>query len=731
MPTGPIARRLVAAAFSVLWIMLPSCGRHTPVAAGDPAVVSDRAAGASSGPDRERTPNRLVHEKSVYLAQHAYNPVDWFPWGEEAFEVAKAQGRPIFLSIGYSTCHWCHVMERESFENEEIAAYLNENFVAIKVDREERPDVDGIYMTYVTAQTGHGGWPLSVFLTLDRRPFFGGTYYPPRPHRGMPGFLDVLKGVRRAWDERRDEIERSTAGIQRFLEASSRAPGRPGELSPLVLDRAYEAFAARFDERNGGTTGAPKFPAPLLMNLLLRYEHRTGDARALAMMTTTLDAMARGGMRDHLGGGFARYSTDASWLVPHFEKMLYDNAQLARAYAEAWQRTKEPRYESVAREVLDYLLRDMRLEHGAFATAEDADSDGEEGLFYTWTPVEVREVLGDELGAEAIEAFGVTEDGHVEGRSVLHASSFDRVDAERLAEAKAGLLAARSGRVRPRRDDKVLADWNGLAVSAFAFCGRAFDEPRYVVAARDAARFVLAELRTGDGALRRRFRDGEAAITGHLSDYAFLAQGLIDLYEADFDRAWLDAAGDLTRVMNERFLDEETGTFFDVEPAPDLIVRPRVAADGAVPSGTAVAVKNLLRLSVLLADEKMRERAEGCLRAWAPAMEQSPLGYAELVNALDLALAPPREIVFAGERGAADVQALVRTFYRRFTPNRAVAFAEADAFAETVAGGNSALELLAGKRPIDGKAAAYVCERYACKVPVTDPAALDALLDGR
>ncbi len=666
--------------------------------------------------------NRLLKEKSAYLRQHAYNPVDWHPWGEEAFARARQEDKPIFLSIGYSTCHWCHVMERESFENEEIAAYLNEHFISIKVDREERPDVDAIYMAYVTARTGGGGWPMSVFLTPERVPFFGGTYYPPDDGLGRPGFKRLLEALQAAWESDRERIVRSGADVTRYLEARGALLLGHGDIEADLIEDAVERCRQGFDHAHGGEAGAPKFPAPMTLGLLLRHEHRTGDDTALEMVVKTLDAMARGGIHDQLGGGFARYSVDAEWLVPHFEKMLYGNALLARSYCEAYQRTGADRFAAVARGILDYLLRDMRVAGGAFSAAEDADSEGVEGLFYTWTADEIRAVLGAGLAPEAIAAFGVTEQGHVDGRSVLHLMDGAEPGTERLAEAKRRLFEARARRVRPLRDDKVVTAWNGLAISAFAFCGRALAEARYVAAAEQAAEFVLERLQR-DGCLLRRCSEGEARFAGGLDDHAFLVQGLLDLYEADFDLRWLEEAERLNERMLVLFSDEESGTFFDAEAgAADLLVRPRDATDGAAPSGTAVAVKNLLRLSHLLASSELRERARRCLEAYGAALRSSPQAFPELLVAAAMYLEPPREAVFAGRRGAADLEALVAAYYRTFRPFRVLALA--DAGAEPRAPDALVLELVEGKSPVRGRAAVYLCEDYTCFTPVTDPAEL-------
>ena len=663
--------------------------------------------------------NRLLQEKSVYLQQHAHNPVDWYPWGEEAFEKAKSRNLPIFLSIGYSTCHWCHVMERESFENEEIAAVLNQHFVCIKVDREERPDVDSIYMSYVMAKTGSGGWPMSVFLTPDRVPFYGGTYYPPEDAFGRPGFGSLLISIHQTWEQNHEKIVEQGEKITQFLEANNSAHLQEGDLGYGPLDAAVQQYMERFDRRYGGESGAPKFPAPMMLGLLLRHELRTGDQRALDMVTTTLDHMYAGGIYDHIGGGFSRYSVDGEWLVPHFEKMLYGNAQLAKVYAEAFQRTGKQLYRDVAVGILEYLLRDMQLPGGAFAAAEDADSEGEEGLFYTWTPDEVIAALGKELGQVVISYCGVTESGHVDGRSVIHLPNLGAsVDQEQLELAREKLFQVRSKRIRPLRDDKVVSGWNGLAISAFAFCGRVFDEPRYLTAAADASGFLQDNL-VQDGKLLRRFRLGEARFDGQLKDYAYVVQGLIDLYEAGFDSRWLEAADRLNAGMLERFSDPATGTFFDTPVDGEmLLIRPRGATDGALPSGTAIAVKNLLRLGELT-DASHRDRAEACLKAYGKSMSMAPLAFVEMLSCVALFLEPLREVVFAGTRGSADLEALVRSYYSRFRPHRVIAFADADESVRALDAKRT--EWLEGKVPQEGRAAVYLCENRTCKAPITEP----------
>lgn len=690
---------------------------------GGATVVAADPQPESGDAEDERPANRLIHEKSPYLLQHARNPVDWYPWGEEAFAKAKAEDKPVFLSIGYSTCFWCHVMERESFEDEVVAKYLNEHFVAIKVDREERPDVDATYMSYVQAVTGRGGWPMTVFLTEARIPFYGGTYYPPTRREGMPGFMDVLVEIDRAWREDRAQLLSQADMIVETLKA--RAEGGLGEglLKPALLSVAYDNYRAEFDDRYGGTRRAPKFPAPMMLRLLLRYEQRTGEARALEMVEKTLLSMADGGIYDQLGGGFARYSTDEKWRVPHFEKMLYSQGMLARVYTEAWQRTKDPRYEEVVRGILDYVLRDMRTDGGGFASAEDAETEGEEGRFYTWTPAEMHAVLGDELAEVAIQAYGVTEAGDLDGRSVLRRKDFEGVDPAKLEEARSLLFTARAERTRPIRDDKVLTSWNALMISAFATAGRAFREPRYLAAATAAAVFVRDHLIDDEGWVHRRYRDGEVIGPGFLDDHAYLAAACLDLYEATFAIEWFDLGRKITEDAVVRFGDEETGAFFETSTASEtLITRARSAADDALPAAGAVLAMNLLRLSDALADPTPKERAQRCLRAYAQSMEQVPLAYVELLNAFAWSLEPPREIVFAGELGAPDLDALVDHFYTGFTPFRVLAHAPTDAAVRDALA--ERLPIVAERVPVDGRAAAYWCENYTCRAPVTEPGEL-------
>ena len=683
-----------------------------------------------------KTENRLGREKSPYLLQHANNPVDWYPWGEEAFNKARAEDRPVFLSIGYSTCHWCHVMERESFENEAIAALLNEHFVPVKVDREERPDVDQVYMQAVQILTGQGGWPLSVFLAPDGRPFWGGTYFPPENRFGRPGFATVLTALSEAWRTRRAELLDSADKLKSYIHDHSRLP-RPEadrELDPGILALGVQQFAARFDPAQGGFGPAPKFPRSHALSFLLGAHARERDPAVLRMVEVTLDHMARGGMHDQLGGGFHRYSTDAQWLVPHFEKMLYDQALLARTYLEAYQVTGKEEYAGVARGIFTYILRDMTAAEGGFYSAEDADSEGEEGKFYVWTPEEVRQALGPEESAFFTGVYDVTSSGNFEdGRSILNLKRWlpdvaaeHRMEpaalAARLEGARAKLLAVRSRRVRPHLDDKVLTDWNGLMIGALALGARVLGESAYRAAAARAASFVLATLKRPDGRLLKRYRAGEAAIPGYLDDYAFLAWGLLDLYRATFDPSHLESARDLAREMVKLFWDAEGGGFFFTgADSPQLLVRTQEIYDAATPSGNAIAAYMLLSLGVLTADPELSRYGRETVAAFAPALEASPLSFPQMLIALDFAVGPTAEVVLAGDPESAEFRAMAGPLDRRFLPRVVVAARPpGDAGQRMVA----LAPYLAAHEPLDGKATAFVCRNYACALPTRDPEAM-------
>jgi len=691
--------------------------------------------------------NRLAREKSPYLLQHARNPVDWYPWGEEAFERARAEGKPLFLSIGYSTCHWCHVMERESFESAEIAALLNEHFVAVKVDREERPDVDHVYMTVCQALTGSGGWPLTLFLTPEKEPFYAGTYFPPETRFGRPGLRELLYQVVSAWESQREKVLDSAARITEAVGEQLAATEAAGDSVPGadVLLRGFEQLLGRFDEEHAGFGTAPKFPTPHQLSFLLRWWKRSGDGRALEMVERTLHAMRRGGICDHVGFGFHRYSTDREWKVPHFEKMLYDQALLVLAYVECAQATGERFYAAVAREIVTYVLRDLTDAAGGFLSAEDADSEGEEGKFYVWTLVEIREVLGEDDAALVTAAYGVEEKGNwidaahggLPGTNLLHVAGdpheisarFGLDPAElgrRLEIARERLLDARSRRIRPHRDDKVLTSWNGLMIAAVARAAQVLGEPAFAEAAAKAAFFVLDHLRREDGRLLARWREGDAAHLGYLDDYAFLAWGLLELYEATFEPSFLADAIQLADAMEELFADRERGGYFftgtDGEP---LLARAKEIYDGAAPSGNSVAALVLLKLSRMTGDGAYEARAERLFRAFAGMMERLPSAHAQLLMALDFALGPTREIVLAAERSDPRIAGFLSALRRPFVPNKVVLLRAPEGEGGPI---RDLAPFVAAQTARDGAPTAYVCERFACKEPVTDPAALAALL---
>ncbi len=663
-------------------------------------------------------PNRLAKETSPYLLQHADNPVDWYPWGDEALAQARADDKPIFLSIGYSACHWCHVMAHESFEDRETAALMNRHFVNVKVDREERPDLDQIYMSAVQAMTGSGGWPMSVFLTPAGVPFYGGTYFPPRPRYGMPSFQDVLRAVAEAWQDRRSELERSGARLVENI-------ARPGALLEAAgdalflqdtLETALENLGQQFDRTHAGWGGAPKFPQPMALELLLRLHNTTGDQEPLAMATQTLEAMARGGMYDQLGGGFHRYSVDERWLVPHFEKMLYDNAQLARVYLHAWQATGEPFFRTITEEILDYVVREMTDPAGGFYSTQDADSEDEEGKFFVWTPAEIRAILGGE--AEVfMAAHAVTKPGNFEGRNILeYVGVLD--DRPAWADARRKLFEARRGRVHPGRDEKVLTSWNGLMLAAFAEAARVFGRADYRQIAERNAGFVLRELRSDGWRLLHSWKDGRARFNGYLEDYAFFVEGLLALYQTTFEPRWYQAARDLAETMVARFSAPDGGFFDTSDDHEQLVTRPRDLQDNATPSGNGMAATVLLKLAGLAAEPRFAELAEAALAPLQQLMARFPLGFAQWLQALNYALERPREIAIVGDLDAPDTQALLAVARDGYRPHQVVA-----------AGGPEAgVPLLAGRSALDGRPAAYVCRDSACLVPVTQPEELKALL---
>jgi uncharacterized protein YyaL (SSP411 family) len=646
--------------------------------------------------------NRLGAETSPYLLQHADNPVDWYPWGEEAFGRARAEDKPILLSVGYAACHWCHVMEHESFEDEETAGLMNSRFVPVKVDREERPDVDGLYMDAVVAMTGQGGWPMTVFLTPEGKPFFGGTYFPPEPRFNMPSFRQVLVAVDEAYRARRSDLDRQAELLTEALrESGARAPSSE-PLTETLLTSAVRSLREHFDPEHGGFGGAPKFPPASTLEFLLRMHRREGDRDVLEMTRLTLDRMAAGGMYDLLGGGFHRYSVDAEWAVPHFEKMLYDNALLASAYLHGWLVTGEERYRRVVVETLDYLVRDLRRPEGGFASAEDADTDGVEGLTYTWTAAEVRDALGPSnavLPGEGGPEASLHPFEH--GRSVLRGDLPE--------DAKRRLFEVRLDRPRPLRDDKAIAAWNGLALAAFAEAGRHLGREDYLDVARSLAEFLLGPLSDEDGRLLRTYRDGRAKIPAYLEDYAGVSNGLLELYFATGELRWLEESRRLALLLVELFGDAEQGGFF-VDAGEELVARRKELDDHPTPSGNSMAAFVLLRLARLYGDDELTRRAVGAFRLGRSLLERAPAAVGFMLCALELHLSPPREVVLVGPVD----DDLRRAVLGGFDPNTVYAFSQgaADAAADRV-------PLLAGKDLVDGRPAVYVCESFACRAPVT------------
>ena len=681
------------------------------------------------------TTNRLAKETSPYLLQHAHNPVDWYPWGEEAFARARVENKPVLLSVGYSACHWCHVMERESFENPAIAKLMNEGFVCIKVDREERPDVDSIYMGAVQAMTGQGGWPMTVFLTPDGKPFYGGTYFPPEDRGGLPAFPRVLEAISSAYHQKRSEVILTT---DRLLAQMRQAAAGMRGLEPLtfdVLNRAFPRLAGQFDDKRGGFGLQPKFPQPMVYEFLLRQHLRTGDPEALQMVTTTLDRMAMGGIYDQLRGGFHRYSVDAFWLVPHFEKMLYDNALLARLYLHAYQVTRTPLYRRIVEETLDYVLAEMTDQSGGFYSAQDADSEGEEGKFFVWRPEAVIEALGKDDGAIVNRYFDVTVEGNFEGMSILNVktppaefAAAEGMSEDELAallhQARARLLEARNRRIRPGLDDKVLTSWNGLMLAAFAEAGRILDRSDYTAAAARCARFILDRLRE-DGRLLRTYKDGEAKLKGYLEDYAFLVHGLLILHEATFERRWLIDAIELGNEMVDLFWDDVAGQFYDTgTDHEELILRPSDTQDNAIPSGSSMAADVLLRLAIVTGDGDLERHAVTSVRSSMKLMSQYPNGAGHWLCALDFYLAEVKEIAIAGDLDAPDTRALAAEVFRHYQPNRVLlGLSTHDAAL-------AALPLLQGRTRLADRATAYVCSNYVCALPVNDPQALAKQLAG-
>ena len=665
-------------------------------------------------------PNRLAEETSPYLLQHKDNPVDWYPWGPEALERAKALDRPILLSIGYSSCHWCHVMEHESFESTATAGFMNEHFVPIKVDREERPDVDAIYMEAVQGMTGHGGWPLTAFCDPDGVPFYGGTYFPPEPRQGMPSFAMVMEAVVQSWGTQRDKIAEATGGIRAQLGAVGRIQPVDEELARAVVEGAVSKLRMAADMEHGGFGGAPKFPPASALELMLTV----GET---APVEVTLDAIAAGGINDQIGGGFARYSVDPIWLVPHFEKMLYDNALLARAYLHGYQALGHERYRVVVERTLDWALREMRGPEGGFFSALDADSEGEEGRFYVWTPAEIRAVLDDagigELTDEVIAYYGVGEQGNFEGRNILNLIGGASAEApQRLDEARAALYEARSKRVWPGLDDKRLASWNALMIAALADAGAVLGRGDYLDAARVAAVFVCTQMRDAEGRLLRTWKDGGAKLNAYLEDHAFLLEALLTLYESTFEVRWFDAARETADAMIERFADPEHGGFFTTSSDhEELIARRKDIDDHPIPSGNSSAAYGLLRLAALTGERSYVEHAESVFRLFGRVATNHPQAVAHLLRAIDFHLSPVKEVALVAAADGDGIGELADVVREEFRPHIVLAGG---------AEGTQRPELLAERGALGDRAAAYVCEGFSCRAPVTEPAELVAALDG-
>jgi len=729
-PTAVPARRLLLGAALVTVLAFGQATDETK----EPAPMSAKQ---DSSPKHT---NRLIDATSPYLLQHAHNPVDWYPWGEEAFQRAKDEDKPIFLSIGYSACHWCHVMEHESFEDDAVAEILNGHFVAIKVDREERPDIDEVYMTAVQIMTGSGGWPMSVFLTPDLKPFYGGTYYPPEDAMGRPGFKTLLRSIADAWDNRRDEVMKSAGQLTQYVRQSQdMRTAAASDIGTELLHAAADELRETFDPTNGGWGAAPKFPSSPSIELLLRQHAHTGESDLLEMATQTLTAMYRGGMYDHLGGGFHRYSVDAQWLVPHFEKMLYDNAQLSEVYLDAFQATGDPLYARVAREILDYEIRDMQDANGAFHSTEDADSEGKEGLFYIWKYDEIVSHLGDEDGRLFCVYYSVTTGGnfsshepyHV-GYNILHIAMDPKKIAEqaglsleeleqKIAACRQKLMKVREQRVRPSLDDKILTSWNGLIIGSLAQASSVLGENRYREAAERAANFVVTEMKR-DGVLLRSHRKGESRIPAYLDDYAFLATGLVDLYEATFDLRWLTEAEQLADAMIGQFWDGTGGGFYFTRAGQeDVLTRTKPMYDGAEPSGNSMAAWALLRIAKLTDNRDYAEKAERILKINQTNMASAPRGFMKMLCVADFYFGPTQEIAIAGDPESEKVVAYLDALHGEFLPNKVVALIDPSGDASAL---EERIPLLAAKTLVDGQPAVYVCENYACQKPVTTPEAM-------
>ena len=679
--------------------------------------------------------NRLINETSPYLLQHANNPVDWYPWGEEALEKARTEDKPILLSIGYSACHWCHVMERESFEDPNVAALMNRSFVSIKVDREERPDLDSIYMQAVQALTGQGGWPMTVFLKPSGEPFYGGTYFPPEDRGQMPGFPRLLRAMDEVYRTRRSDIDNASAQLVDRLRQTSRMKSQSDLLNKDLLEEAFLHLSPGFDEENGGFGGAPKFPQPMIYDFLLRYFHSSRNPKALHMLNLSLEKMALGGMYDQLGGGFHRYSSDSYWLVPHFEKMLYDNALLSKLYLHAYQSTGHELYLRIVQETLDYVSREMTSKEGGFHSSQDADSEGEEGKFFVWTPQQVEEVLGREDAKIFCAYYDITPTGNFEGSNILNVpldadAVMDQVDVDPdvlediLSEGKRKLLEVRNRRIAPDRDDKILTAWNGLMLRSFAEAAAALGRQDYRDAVVANANFVTRNLQK-DGRVLRTYKDGQARLNGYLEDYSFLADGLIAVYELTFDSRWLDEAQRVADGMIALFWDQEDQVFYDTgKDHETLLVRPRDIFDNAAPCGSSVAADALMRLALLTGNEEYRNFAAAVLRSMGPMLSQYPNGMGRWLAALDFYLSEPKEIAIVGPKDSPDVKAMVEVVHGQYLPNRVLAATE-----QGDPAGSHSMPLLRHRTMVNGAPAAYVCHNYVCQLPVTNPADLASQLE--
>jgi len=686
--------------------------------------------------------NRLINEKSPYLLQHAYNPVDWYPWGEEAFKKAEEENKPVFLSIGYSTCHWCHVMEHESFEDTAVAEIMNKVFVSIKVDREERPDIDHIYMTVCQMMTGHGGWPLSIVMTPDKRPFFSGTYFPKENRYGRIGFVELIKNIDRAWKNQKEDVEQTADQITGYLKQAS-INDEGTDIPPIVLDDTYEYYSQRFDEQYGGFGTSPKFPSPHNLIFLLRYYKRSNEPKALDMVKKTLVEMRKGGIFDHIGYGFHRYSTDQHWLLPHFEKMLYDQAMLTHAYIEAYQITYNESFRRTAEQILEYVLRDMTSIEGGFFSAEDADSEGEEGKFYVWTKDEVKTILGEEEGELFCKIFNFTDDGNYEeestrarnGTNIPHLTkSIEEIIKEsevdpaelinKLNKARLTLFANREKRIHPQKDDKILTDWNGLMISAFAKAGRVFNNNNYISAVENAVGFINDKLKTKDGLLIHRYRDGEAKLTATIDDYAFNIWGLLELYESTFETKYLSQAIDLHDKAMKHYWDfVNGGFFFTPDFGESLLVRTKEIYDSAIPSGSSVMMNNLIKLGSLTSNQEYEKIADLLSKSFSENAKKNPQAFTFFLCGLDFAKGPSFEVILSGKT-IDDAQPFIEKLREKFIPNKVVLVVTEKNLNE--------LKILApfiSNYNFDfGKPQAYVCRNFACELPVDSPEAMLKML---